>query len=162
MWRFHFEQKNYYNCRSVPPIEVKAYKARKGYEEDDAGPNNLGVLLLRQPLKYDSNVQRIPIAGKSPKVRDKAFASGWNSLYFSSIEPRHLHGLEVEISNVSHQFIYTDPFNGDFGGPLVVKGKLVGVLGGPKNERDVHCNLTNLHNWVRSTVVKNIRMKNAK
>lgn len=132
-------------------IEVKDSQARKHYKEGTVGPNNVALLLLRRPLEYSKEVHAIKIALASPKVRDRAFASGWNSLILALKKPNHLHGLEVKISNVSIHYIYTYPFDGDIGGPLVVNKYLVGVSAGFQNMHSVHCNLQLVHNWVRST-----------
>lgn len=140
-------------------IDVVDFLDHKDYIMPTVGPNDVAILLLSQPLEYNSKVQPIAMAKESPKVGDRALVSGWGQYDFILPKyPEDLQGLELEIINVSNDVILTNPgqknvFRGDSGGPLVDNGYLVGVVSGGNPLRGTeYPNLVHLHDWIENAV----------
>lgn len=68
-------------CQRVP---VKAFRAHHDFQKESPR-NDVALLLLSERLKFNSKVQSIELAAKTPKKGELAFASGFGN---NSIDPR--------------------------------------------------------------------------
>lgn len=87
-------------------IYVKNFTAHEDYTEYIGllyrRTNDVGVLLLTQPLEYNSEVQPIDIATKYRRMGDRASVSGWVRTKFNLKQKlaEDLRCLEVTITRV--------------------------------------------------------------
>ncbi|XP_061397814.1 trypsin alpha-3-like [Musca vetustissima] len=112
--------------------------------------NDVGLIILADPLEYSKTVQPIPLAAKRPESGNTAIISGWGKKDESATTmTNHLQMAEVEIVDreycgsqyasrsydITEEMICAgtedsskDACQGDSGGPLVVDGKLSGIV----------------------------------
>uniref|UniRef100_A0A6P4EE42 trypsin n=1 Tax=Drosophila rhopaloa TaxID=1041015 RepID=A0A6P4EE42_DRORH len=141
--------------------------------------NDIAVLILASPLKFNSEVQKIDLADKSPKAGTKSLVSGWgHTKYDGQIVPT-LNGVELFVVNHSDckkafgKIMITkdmicasahgkDACQFDSGGPLVSVSdrKLIGIVShGIKcafGYPGVYADVAYFRNWITNTIKQNI------
>lgn len=152
-------------------LEVESFLVHEKWD-DMRVINDIGVILLVQPLIFGIGVQPIKLAQEGPKAGDAAFVSGWGSVdYRNSIPTLTLQGLETSVlnqetcaaiySSLSEDTLCTyneakGPWKSDSGGPLVVHGKLVGVVswGWGNNTPAVYASVVHFYKWIQGAIKK--------
>lgn len=105
---------------------MKAFRAHHDFQKESPR-NDVALLLLSERLKFNSKVQSIELAAKTPKKGELAFASGFGNNIVVLTQGR---------------------IKGDFGGPLAVNGSLVGLSLSPLGE---FTNTVYLSKWIKAT-----------
>ncbi|XP_011206511.2 trypsin beta [Bactrocera dorsalis] len=112
--------------------------------------NDVGLIILKESLIYDANVQPIQLARSLAEVGAHAIATGWGKNDEEALQMTNvLHAVELQIVDTlqcgvqyaSKSYVITeemicagaenggkDTCQGDSGGPLVVDGKLTGIV----------------------------------
>ncbi|KAM8711103.1 hypothetical protein ACLKA7_000265 [Drosophila subpalustris] len=128
-------------------LQVAAFKNHEGYNANTM-VNDIAIIRLGSSLSFSSNIKAIDLASSAPANGASASVSGWGTEYYgSSSIPSQLQYADVNIispsacasssygygSQIKSTMICAaasgiDACHGDFGGPLVSGGVLVGVV----------------------------------
>ncbi|XP_028895424.2 trypsin alpha [Zeugodacus cucurbitae] len=112
--------------------------------------NDVGLIILKEPLIFDTNVQPIQLARTSAVVGAHAIATGWGkndekaqqmTKVLQAVELQIVDALQCGVQYATKNYVITeemlcagaengakDTCQGDSGGPLVVDGKLLGIV----------------------------------
>lgn len=106
---------------------------------------DIAILVLQNPLKYNSYTRGIPLASRYPKSGDKLIVSGWGCTDFDGGHVQsNLRATRIEVTYNEHgcssgakivcakSTSGSSTCNGDSGGPLAIDGELVGIVSGRK------------------------------
>ncbi|KAH8392888.1 hypothetical protein KR215_008189, partial [Drosophila sulfurigaster] len=130
---------------------------------------DIALILLSSPLKMGPAVKAIPLAESVPNDGDAVLVSGWG--YTETGEaPLHLKSVYVNIVNLEEcawaynmestkakicaAFPWKDSCNGDSGGPLTYRSKLVGIVSfgpqicGDPSQPAVYTDVVELRQWI--------------
>ncbi|XP_017130161.1 trypsin beta-like [Drosophila elegans] len=142
-------------------------------------PNDVAVLILRSPLKFDANVKKIALADTTPKAGTMSLVSGWGYTTDKGVTSPILKGVNVAVvsqtdckkaygnSIITKDMICAwapgkDACTFDSGGPLISlpDRKLIGIVsfGGvcASNIPGVYADVAFFRNWIIDTIKKNI------
>lgn len=131
--------------------------------------NDVAILVLREPLQFNSNTQQIQLGSQAPRDGEQAQISGWgltesmqtpSSVLLATSVPvttdgyRCQHGAE-KICTASPSG--ANSCMGDSGGPVTVGGVLVGVVSegdargcGLPDVPDLHSSVAYFRSWITS------------
>ncbi|XP_058979500.1 trypsin beta-like [Musca domestica] len=132
-----------------PGHEVIKLISHPGYNKK-THVNDVGLIILADPLVYSESVQAISLAAEKPQAGRTAIVSGWGKSSEDATNiSNHLQMVELNIVDreycssqyasrsydITEEMICAgvedsskDSCQGDSGGPLVVDGKLVGLV----------------------------------
>lgn len=160
-------------------VNVQDFKIHKDYKNTpQALYNDVGVVILAEPLIFGPGVRSINLAQENPKNGESALVTGWGLLYDSTkhIVPRDLQGVYVAIldrktcletsiftpSEVTDDMICAsspdkDACSGDSGGALVVNGIQVGIVSwGEGCARyglpGIYASAVSYHTWIQDAI----------
>ncbi|XP_020805953.1 trypsin beta [Drosophila serrata] len=125
-------------------VNVSHYIAHENYHLPANESNDVAVIRLQKPLRFNKNVKPIPLATTSPASGSLAIVSGWGSTGWQMAGSTNLLVVKLPIIDyesclkTAYQGITDDMIcaaapgkdscSGDSGGPLVFGDQLVGIV----------------------------------
>ncbi|KAH8281574.1 hypothetical protein KR054_001616, partial [Drosophila jambulina] len=125
-------------------VKVSRVIVHESYNRPALSSNDVAVIRLQRPLKFNNKVRPIPLASSSPATGSPSFVAGWGAIGWKSPGSIYLLGVELSIfdhescreaygGNISNDMLCAaapgkDSCSADSGGPLVSGGKLVGIV----------------------------------
>lgn len=159
-------------------VSVAEIVAHPNYSAKDMS-NDIGIIVLAEPLTFGETIQPIALATMSPPHGAAAVVSGWGATtYGAHMLPSKLmnvnvnivgrevcsssaygYGTEITSTMLCAAAIGKDACQGDSGGPLVSGGKLVGVVSwgygcANPNYPGIYSDVSVLYPWIIEAAAK--------